>query len=274
MKEFSPHDFVANKGPLPFALSDHLFVIRALILRDLRLRNQHRGRLGFLNDLIQPLVVIVLHYYVFIFINRFMPARIPVELYVLGGFTTWFTFRDTSAKNILAIENERGFILIPRIQLAHVLAATAVWETALSIAILYVGLFSSMVLLGSDPLPNVPLSIAAFCIAALLGTGFKLVFDSLGERWPVIKGTKGAVTFLLFLTSGIYFGSTGSPSNQDILNRVVSFNPLFDLLEPQRHALWPGYPVAGISMLYPLTWALGLMFVGLLLRGWVRSRTP
>jgi ABC-type polysaccharide/polyol phosphate export permease len=246
-----------------FSLLDHLFIIRALVLRDLRVKFQ-KLRIGFMIEFLQPLVVIILHYYVFVVLGKFMPGEIPVELYVLGGFTTWFTFRNVAKRT--SRTDGRPVVFIPGVtpKEFHYLAAGMTWEMTANILLLYLGLALSEMIFGDIPLPNVPASMLVFFIAALLGNGARVVFDALIEVWPIVKGLKKAILFLLFITSGIYFSL--QQTARDALQYFAWYNPLDHIIESQRCALYAGYPAARVTLLYPTAWGLGLTLVGLMLQ--------
>jgi ABC-type polysaccharide/polyol phosphate export permease len=246
-----------------FSPLDHLFIMRALVLRELSIRYQ-KLRIGFMIEFLQPLVVIFLHYYVFLVLNKFMPGEIPVEIYVLGGFTTWFTVRDITKRT--SRTDGRPALLIPGVtpKEFHYLGAAMAWHVTANVSLLYLGLALSELVFGDEPFPNFPASMLVFALAALLGTGARLVFDALIEVWPIVKGVKKAIIFLAFITSGIYFSL--QQTARDALQEVAWYNPLDHLLESQRCALYPGYPVAHVTLLYPTAWGLGLTLVGLALK--------
>jgi capsular polysaccharide transport system permease protein len=255
-------------GFLPrFSLLDHLFIIRALALRDLKIRHRKTGRLGFLVEFVMPLIVILIHYYVFIILNHYMPAGIPVELYVMGGFNTWFVYKYTATRRTNSGERGPGAIFMPGVTPMHVLAAAAAWEAAVGVLILFVGLALSEAIFGDIQLPNIPLILVVFSLTAVVGTGSRLIFEALSGIWPVVKGIKKAIIFGIFLTSGIYFSA--SSNSPDLLKEYSWYNPLLHLIEYQRHAIFPGYPIARVTLLYPIACAFGLTLIGLMLRRWL-----
>jgi capsular polysaccharide transport system permease protein len=127
---------------------------------------------------------------------------------------------------------------------------------------------ASLAIFGDMPLPDVPLSLLVFFITVALGTGSRLVFEALSGVWPLVKGIKKAIVFGIFLTSGIYFSA--SESSSDILKEYSWYNPMLHLIEYQRHAIFPGYPIARVTLCYPAAWALGLILIGLMLRRWLQ----
>jgi capsular polysaccharide transport system permease protein len=245
-----------------FGLLDHLFIVRALILRDIKFRH-FKTRLGFIVELIQPIVVIVVHYYVFKVLGRVMPAKIPVELFILAAFPVWFVYSHTARRNSRR-EERPGGMLIPGVTQIHFLVAAAAWECAVNILIMFGGLALSELLLGDEPVPNVLAGILIFPVMAVLGTGSRLIFEAFGDVWPIVQDLKRPLTWLLFITSGIYFVQTGHNS-LNLLTEFSWYNPLLHCIESERHALYPGYPVAGVTLLYPIAWGLGLTFLGLML---------
>ncbi|HTJ63337.1 MAG TPA: hypothetical protein VL899_05960 [Alphaproteobacteria bacterium] len=251
---------------------DHLFILRALILRDLTTRHQKVGKVGFFVEFIMPTVVILLHYYVFLSLGRYMPASIPVELYVLGGFPVWFTVRNTASKVTKHGEGGTGVILLPGISRVHFLLAGAIWECAAMTLLTYGGLLIVELLGGDEPLPNVLESVPIFAIAALIGTGARLVFEAIGSVWPLFKGIQKVLLFMTFLTSGIYY--TGQPNAaEDILTEISWYNPLIHLINSQRHALWPGFPISQVNLMYSIAWGVALMFIGLSMNRWLKPWT-
>ncbi len=247
-----------------FTLLDQVFVIRALILRDLRIRHKHMRGVGFAAEFIMPIVVIVLHYFVFIALGRVMPANIPCELYCLGGFTTWFAFKNTAGSAIRPRDNTPGVFLVPGVTTTHILIASILWETVAMLLLLYVGIGIAQMIFGYEPIPNIPESSFAMFTAAALGAAYKLFFEGLSWVWPMMKHVKNALTWFMFITSGIYV--TGHERVLDFLTAVSCYNPLFHLLEPQRNAIWPGYPLTGVSMVYVLAWTLVLFLAGMTMK--------
>ena len=256
----------------PPDLLDHILIIRALMLREAKLKHLKMGLAGRFIDLLMPTVVITVHYFVFLALDRVMPSGIPIELFVLTGFTTWFVFRNTSAK-VNRNEDLDGTILIPGVTPLHFLIAGCAWECATMTFMLYGGLFFCALVLGTDVRPNVPFSLMVFATAAGLGTGYRLIFDSLAHVWPLAKAIKKPLTWFVFLTSGIYFAA--SKQSSSFISQLSLYDPLTHLIEPQRAALWPGYPMAGLTVLYPISCAVLMILAGfvlkIVLRPWFRE---
>ena len=160
---------------------------------------------------------------------------------------------------------------LPGVTPMHFLIAAAVWECAAMISLLLAGLVVSALLCGGGIVPNLAESIVIFPIAALLGTGSRLIFEALTRVWSSMRDIKKPLVWLLFITSGIYFSASGN--TYDLLKEFSWYNPLLHLIEIERYALYPGYPIARVTLLYPTAWAFGLIFVGLMLDRCLSPRT-
>jgi len=257
------------RGPYPrFTPIDHLFIIRALILRNLKLRYQET-RIGFLSEFFVPIGIMAMHFYAFTLMGRFMPAGIPVELFVLGGFTTWFTLSHAARGSMLSRRNRIPQI-VGGVTHLHSLIAAATWEFLSFSALCFVSVLLLMLFGRTVPLPNVPLSIAVYIVAAAAGMGMRLILDGLGEMFSLISHLRVAIFWLTFLTSGVYFSACRIDG---ALAPFALYNPALHLLEFQRHALFPGYPIAMVSMVYPVACAFVLLLVGLIVDRWVERWT-
>jgi capsular polysaccharide transport system permease protein len=248
-----------------FNLIDQVFIIRALILRQIRV-SYRKTRVGFMMVFIQPGAIIILHIFLFIMwselTGRPMAGGIPIELFVIVGFTIWFIFSHTAHGPRHAVGEGAGATLMPLVSPMHFRIAAALWELVAMTALCFMGLILSQMIHGNEPVPNVPVAILVFVIADVLGFGTRLVLDALCVRWPTVHSLKKLILRVLFITAGVYFSAVN-------LHRALGYwvlvNPLIHLLEIARNALYPGYPVFEVNLWYPTSWALGLTLAGLLL---------
>jgi capsular polysaccharide transport system permease protein len=246
-------------------LFDHVFQIRALILRELRLH--HRGtRLGFLLEYVRPALVMTLHYVIFTAINKYMPAKIPVELFIIGSFTTWYACAHVIRATMGGKKHTADIQGVTEIHLA---IAKTVWEffSMFSFCIFCVAVLA---LIGwPEPVPEIPATVVNFALAVCLGLGIGLILQALGRVFPSMDMLKKPVLWILFITSGHYFSISGGRHG---LWMYMWFNPCLHLAELQRHAFDPGYPTQLVTVWYPAVTAAGLIITGLMLNKWTRQR--
>jgi capsular polysaccharide transport system permease protein len=133
--------------------------------------------------------------------------------------------------------------------------------------ILYVGFAVAVVvplrMLGQQvEIPNIPLTIIDFALAAGLGFGYGLVMSGIGTMVPALIPFLKVTQWAVFITSGVYDSLVTMPV---IMATYVWYNPLIHLAEFQRYAYYSGYPTYLVTLTYPLLWAIGLILTGLLI---------
>ena len=253
----------SRRGP---GFVDHVLIVRALILRDLRLRHRDNS-LGVLVELVRPAVVVFVHYWLFYLIHKPMPGQIPIETYVLAGFSVWFAFNGSWLGAASGGKWPAGATSLPGITELHLRVAKAAWPLLLNLCFCFLALVPLKLVDRDLPLANVPETSLIFAIAGLSGFGLGLMLDRLGRRVPLVKTVEKLLTWGLFVTSGLYFSIETTPP---LVAGWFWYNPLLHLVEYERHAFDPGYPVALLDLSYPAVVMVGLVAAGLLVYGSVR----
>jgi ABC-type polysaccharide/polyol phosphate export permease len=243
-----------------FNLVDQILVIRALILRHLRLKYQDT-RIGFWMEFLRPIIVILVHDYVFIALGRYMPGKIPDELFLIGGFTTWFAFSHSAIGTIYS-RGAATAALIPNVTVMHFRIASIVWEWVAMLFLGFVGVALTKAIGRDISLPNIPKMAFVLAVACLFGFGYRLVFDALSHSWPIFKGIRKIILWLMFLTGGVYFSAVDV---ERPLAPFAFYDPLLNYIESMRSALYAGYPTAEISMLYATVCAVAITLLGLMM---------
>ncbi len=253
----------ARRGP---GFVDHLLIVRALILRDLRLRHRNNS-LGVLSELVRPAVVVFVHYWLFYVIHKPMPGQIPIEVYVLAGFSVWFAFNGSWLGAASGGKWPAGATSLPGVTELHLRIAKAAWPLLLNLTFCFLALIPLKFIDRDLPFANVPETSLIFAIAGLSGFGLGLMLDRLGRRFALAKTFEKLLTWGLFVTSGLYFSIETTPP---VVAGWFWYNPLLHLVEYERHAFDPGYPVALLDLSYPAVVMVGLLVAGLLVYGSVR----
>jgi capsular polysaccharide transport system permease protein len=256
-----------NRTAARFNLIDNVFVFRALILRELKVRYRD-SRAGFLVEFVRPTAVIVAHYYFFIALQKPMPANIPVGLYVIAGFSLWYGFSHAVSG---VLRGSGGAVMIPGVTAMHLRIARSAWELLFYLSYALAAVITLHVFGAVTSSPNVPLTFLVFGLAGALAFGYALLVDGVRSFMPIIASVTKVFTWALFITSGIYFSISQTPL---VLAEVFWFNPLLHLVEYQRHAVDPGYPIGLVTLLYPAVWATGLLLAGLMLNRCCRHLAP
>lgn len=243
-----------------FPWLDDLLVIRALILRDLR--TQHADNpFGVVIEFMRPLAICLAHYLYFTLTKRPVPGH-QYAIFTIGGFAIYFTFVAAYSGTFDGARWPNGITQMPGVTRMHLRAAKVVWAFLLHLLFAF-GVICPLLLLGQNvAYPNFLLTLETFSLAAALGFGFGLVTNGIGLIFPAIIPFLKLAQWAVFITSGVYDSLVTMPY---VMAQVIWYNPLIHLAEYQRHAYYPCYPIYLVSLSYPLLWAAGLVFTGLLM---------
>jgi len=244
-----------------FDFIDHIRILKALILKDLRIK--YRGNsLGIALELLRPTLVIVAHYYLFVLVHKPMPANLPIQTFVIAGFPVWFAFNGALQAGVHGARSVAQAILLPKVSAFHVKLAKASWPVLLNFMFCICASWPLIFFFHQDiPLPNIALSCFIFLLAGSMGFGMGLMSEQLSHKWPIFDIFTKLISWALYVTSGQYFSiMTVQRGWADIL----WFNPLIHLVEYERHAFDFGYPVAIVNLGYPAAVAVSLLMLALM----------
>lgn len=246
-----------NRSARPVYLIDHLLIIRALILRTLKVK--YKGRpFGVLAEFLRPTVINISHYYIFAALGKPMPGGIPVEEFVWGGFTVWLSFVGIWAP--IKASKSTPVVPFPGVLAVHTRIAICIWPVLVNVLFLYIS-FSVLKLFGDQvSYPNMLLMGLVLLITVGLAAGMGLVLGAVCRIAPMIEPFLHILPWFLLMGSGIYGSITTSPQ---FLQRILVWSPPMHLTEYARHAFDPGYPVVLVNLWYPSLWAIGLLLLGL-----------
>lgn len=247
-------------------LLDHLFILRALILRYLRLKYRD-NHFGVMMEFFRITVVVVCHYFAFWVRNKRMPADIPIETFVISSFAVWYALKDAWKATDGGWRLPQGQALMPGVTPMHMRLAKAGWGflKALSFCLaapVLLNLFGDRL-----DFPNVPLTVLIFLIATGIGFGCGMIVEALSHVWPASHLVSHVVLWLIYMTGGHYVSIVYLPW---VTEQVFWFNPLLQLTEYQRNAAFPGYPIGLVGLLYPALFAAATLPIGLMLQRWLR----
>ncbi len=238
---------------------DDLRILRALMLRNLQVR-YGSNPLGLPLEVLRPIAVVLAHWALFALLHKPMPGEIPIPIFVLAGFSVWFAFNYSATGSANGARFPAGATLLPGVTAMHLRLARAAWPLLVNLvfclaAVLPLRLFGIV-----RPLPSLPQTALIFGLAGALGVGFGLLAERLGAISPFARPIEKLITWALFVTSGLYFVVYRT---LPALAAVLLWNPLLHLVEYERHAFDPGYPLVLVDLGYPAALAALLLLLGL-----------
>jgi capsular polysaccharide transport system permease protein len=239
---------------------DDLTIIRALILRNLRVQEK-QSPLGIIGEFLRPVAICLAHYFYFTLTERPVPGH-QYAIFTIGGFTIYFTFIAAYSGTFEGAKWPNGVNQLPGVTRMHLRVAKVIWSFLLYFTFA-VAVVVPLKMVGQDVrFPNLPLTLATFSMAAGLGFGYGLVANSIAIIIPALVPFIKIVQWAVFITSGVYDSLVTMPR---VMAIFVWYNPIIHLAEYQRHAYDASYPIYLVSLIYSLTWVVGLIFTGLLM---------
>lgn len=251
------------------SLTEHVFIIYALILRDLQ-RLHSSNLLGIISELVRPVIIIVAHYFFFIFLRKPMEGGIPVEIFVLAGFSIWFVFNGIWNDAETGIRWTAGATCMKGVTPLHVRAAKTVWRWLLYVSFCLMAALPFRAYGHNFMLPDVPKSCLLFAVTGGLGFGLGIVLERLAVLASVMKNLSKLLSWSLYVTSGLYFSFGSLPPS---VAGWFWYNPLLHLIELERGAFDPGYKVDKLNAVYPTAIMVCLLALGTLMHKAIRSRS-
>jgi ABC-type polysaccharide/polyol phosphate export permease len=246
---------------------------RGLILRNISIVGEGSW-FRALGPALRIIAIINAHIWFFWLIGRRMPGTISYVEYNTAGFTVWSFFSVTS-RIATPLTVNANFTKSTNVKWVHLFFAGAVWEWTIILLTLMATLSFYMSfpfpMLGPPmQMPNIPLMLYTFAIAAALGAGYGMVLHSAIRRWPNLELAAEVFYWFLFVSSGVYESYSLLPW---YIAQFYWYFPMISIIEHCRKAMFSGYPVGDLSLLYSSALALGMLFLGLAVHRWeLRTR--
>jgi capsular polysaccharide transport system permease protein len=187
-----------------------------------------------------------------------------MEEFIWAGFMVWFVFSQICFGLQWRPPPRPPF---PGVTVMHMRLAMCAWPLIANGLFCYVSVFI-MFIFGDDiRVPDVPLTCFVLLLAAMLGFGWGLFSEGICRAAPILGPLFHFIPWLVFLSSGIYFSVTSVPIQ---MATVDVYNPMLHLLEFERKAFDRSYPVSLLSLSYPATCAVVILFAGLIVNRYFR----
>lgn len=238
---------------------DHLAVIRACMLRGLAVRAA--GNPFWLPlELVRPICVVAAHWVLFAVIHKPMPGEIPIPLFVLAGFSVWFAFNYAALGAANGANHPAGATVWPGVTLTHLRLSRALWPLLVNLFFCLLATLPLRLVRDDLPTPDLPLTCLVFVTAGVGGIGYGMLAERLGAVLPAFGVVEKLISWLLFVTCGLYFVVYNTTP---LIASVLLYNPLLHLIDFERHAFDPGYPIGLVDLRYPMVVAASLLLLGL-----------
>lgn len=265
---------VADRSPKPSLLArlnewgDIAYMNVVLIYNILlqRLQRKGGGRAGArYSTVARTIAMTLVHIYAFWFIGRLLPGGVTYLSFTFPGFAIYTAFMAASHQTRPADLDSR-FMVGRKIRWISLWLASLMWEVycvlaGVLIVIFYFYLINDRTMSESLSFIGFPYFATLVMLAYCVGATFGYLLDSIAKRLPFIKQMQMAIYPAIMFTSGTYVAFQDIPPH---IQEYVIYNPLLPLTENARRAFSPHYDVHGLSLYYPLGFALaGLAFLAM-----------
>ena len=236
-------------------------VIRALIGREITTRFG-KYRLGFFWMLLEPLLgVLVMGVLFGSLLGRTVP-EIPYAFFMLVGMVMLSIFTDSMRAGLNALKANRGLLVYPNVKLLDPFIARFLFELLTSLFAFTVFCLIGMWMGIELSLSQLHIVAAGFIITWLAGCGFGLIFGVGTAYYEELEKVVPILQRPLLFVSAVLSPAAAVPVH---IQKYLLLNPLVHTIELCRHALFPYYKVTGVDLLYPATFALVILTLGLTL---------
>jgi capsular polysaccharide transport system permease protein len=251
------------------ALVTQIRVIGALVLRETKTRFGD-SKLGYAWAIFEPLVhvaVLSLFYYA---LNRVSPVGKSVELFFATGYFAFMFYDKTATRVTGAITANKALLHLPVVKNMDVILARAFLELLTGITVFALILVAFHMVGVEGALPINPLQlVGAALVMWCLGLGVGCINALLNMKFSAWDKLFRLVTRPLYLLSGILFMVERIPPP---ISTYLLYNPTLHGVEWMRAAFFEGYGVYSLDRGYLITWAVGMLVLGLAVERIMRRR--
>lgn len=245
-------------------------VIRALILRETKTLygDQH---LGFLWAFIEPLILLGPLFIIFkgSGIEKSLPFGMTIPGFILTGEGAWYLFLSSVIKLVPAVRSNRALLTFPQVTPLDCLVARGLLNGMVKLTTFFVLVMIFRIFNIIGPIYSYALLIQGLLTGWAFGFGLGLLWASLIIEFPSTEHFIAGLMRLLIFVSGVFFTIDMVPLE---FKRFFLLNPMLHFVEITRRSFCPAYTHNGITILYPFTVAVVLIFLGLVMERVMRPR--
>ncbi|MBD8892482.1 ABC transporter permease [Roseibium litorale] len=250
------------------ALQQKIFVMHAVILRDIRSRYFNHG-LGFLIVPMFPVAHMGVLLLIYAIVGKKTAFGDDLYLFFATGLLPAMTFMYVSRFMSISLLANKSMMAFPVVRLLDIVLARAFLEV-IGIILSAGIMVTILVILGSNPVPPNPSGVLlAMSLVSLFALGMGIIAS-------VITAIVPSFAMLYGFSMVIYYLSSGAPiylhAFPEQLIYGCSWNPVFHAVEWVRSSYYLGYPTQHLDKMYLVGCAFGSLAIGLFLERMLRPQ--
>ena len=259
MIDQAPKPFAPPQSPKPPKLR-MARVIGALILRETGSRDS-RASLGFLWQVIEPVVSIAILSVLFSMISRSPPLGTNFPLYYVTGVVPFHLYASIGRQVSGSMRFSRNLLGLPAVTVVDLIMARFLLSALTNICIFIAMLVWLNTAYDLQLRPDMGALMLGLVMAMILGLGIGTLNAVLMPASAIYESVWGLVTRPMVLVSGVLFHIEDLP---EPIFAVLKWNPIAQIVAQTRHAFYPSYDIAWVSPAYvaliaAVCFALGLV---------------
>lgn len=239
----------------------HLNILGALVMREIVTRYGREG-IGFLWLVVEPLLFCFGVMGLWTLIKPEYEHGIRVAPFVMTGYMCLLLFRHIIGQSAGALQANVGLLHHKSVRPLHIYVSRSIMETAGG-TLAFVVVYITLLMLGAvSPPSDVILLYSGWLILSGLATGIAIIFASLAIRFEVMERILPVFLYVQIPLSGAFVMVDWVPVRYQSLYLL---NPLPHTVEMVRASVFGEFVQTHYSVGYSGLWAVGLIFVGLLI---------
>ncbi len=247
--------------------ANHTRIVGTLMMREIMTRFGREG-LGFLWLIGEPLLFCLGVVLMWTILKPPYEHGIRVGAFVMTGYMCLLLLRHQIAYCLHAVGANTGLLYHRQVKPIHIYISRGLLEFAGS-TVAFVIVYAILLAIGQVSLPHdLGLLYTGWCTLGLLSFGMGLTISALAMRYETFERLTQLLTYLLIPLSGAFFMASAVPSQY---RDVFLLIPLPHTVEMVRAGIFGEFVETHYNPVYPLAWAGGLIFLGLLLLSVVRN---
>jgi capsular polysaccharide transport system permease protein len=242
-------------------MQSHSRVVAALLVREMSTRFGSKPG-GYVWALLDPVAHVAFLSLIFMAIAHAPPLGTSFPLFFATGYIGFQFYQASVGYLNTAVNSNRSLLNYPNVAPIDTISARYLLQLVTTIVVGMCILWPLVASLKVQTSVNFLHLIEAALIGSVLALGVGLANNVLFLKYPLYEKVFGIVTRPLFLVSGIFFlPDSLPPSARD----AVLFNPLAHVVMKFRMGFYPQYRAIGYDAGYIWTFALLMLFTGILL---------
>ncbi len=262
-------DFVADlAGTLPEAAPQEpkpprfrtLRVVSALVLRETG-SSDTRSSLGFLWNLIDPVISVIMLSIVFSVITRTPRMGTNFPLYYITGVVPFHIYTAINGRVSTSMRYSRSLLQFPSVTVIDVILARLILNAVTNICVFIILLFLVNWYYDLQLQPDMGPLLMALAMSITLGLGVGVLNAILFLASPTYESIWSILNRPMLILSGVMFRIEDLPAQ---LFNVLKWNPQAQMIAEMRKAFYPTYDIPWVYPSYVfliagVTLALGLV---------------